>query len=136
MNSNKYKKLWIALVRIVPKGGFSFNELVDLSDEIDETYGQRDINAFVGAWANILVVAENISSALQIIPKGLNELELTVDVIDKIENTQSLINDNELSSEVLTDIDWLIGTSYKFKIVGRIFPFDKDEFEINPYPRH
>ena len=78
MKKLKYKNIWISLVNIKSKEGFSFMDLTDTDDDEALPYN------YVGAWGNILVKSDNIKSALDIISQGLDELHFEVVFIDKI----------------------------------------------------
>jgi hypothetical protein len=113
--ANEYKKVWLAFVQIEAQENYSFNELIDSEN--------RHTPEYVGAWANVLVKAENINQALEIVPQGLDEKKFDVIFIDKIENVASLIEYKELDENVMQEVDWLVSTDYVFMISDKIFPY-------------
>ena len=115
MMTNNYRNVWIIFVQIEPEENYSFEELVE-SDEADE-------EKYIGAWANVLVKADTINEALDIIPQGLKEKNFEVVFIDKIENVESLVEYEEIDLKVLTEIDWLLSTRYVFMISDKLFPY-------------
>lgn len=111
-----YSNFWLAFVNLKAKDGFVFNDLIDfdgLPDNID----------YSGAWANIIVKANNINDALKIVPLGLDELDFDVVFIDKIENIGSLIEYKEITDDVRAEVDWLSKSEYVFKISDKLFPY-------------
>ncbi|WP_101688744.1 hypothetical protein [Dysgonomonas massiliensis] len=112
----KYSNFWLAFVNLKAKDGLVFSDLIDfdgLPDNID----------YNGAWANIIVKANNINDALEIISLGLSELEFDVVFIDKIENIGSLIEYKEVTDDVKAEVDWLLESDFVFKISDKIFPY-------------
>lgn len=114
-----YINIWIIFVNIKPEMGYLFSELID----IEALSINKNLN-YCGAWANILIKAENIDSALKILPLGLKELHFDVVFIDKIENVLDLIENHELKQDIINEINWLVSSSYVFKISDRIFPYE------------
>ncbi len=111
----KYKTVWLAFVDIKAKEGKKFNDLVDLDDKETQEYR--------GAWGNILILNNRINDVPDIIEAGLDELGLSVRFIDKIENVGSLIEYGELEEDVIKEVDWLLSSTYVFKISDKIFPY-------------
>jgi hypothetical protein len=118
MTNTKYKNVWLAFVQIKPEENYSFEELIESDEENEEKY--------MGAWANILVKADTINEALEIIPQGLKEKNFEVVFIDKIENVQSLVEYEEIDLKVLKEIDWLLSNEYVFMISDKIFPYAEE----------
>ena len=118
--ANEYKKVWLAFVQIEAEENYSFNDLIDSEN--------KDTPEYVGAWANVLVKAEDIQQALEIVPQGLDEKKFDVIFIDKIENVASLIEYKELDETVVQEVDWLLSTDYVFMISDKIFPY------VEPHP--
>ena len=114
----KYKNTWLSFVNIVAETD-KINDLIDLE-------GEEDNSNYSGAWANIIVKAETIKEAIDIIPLGLGELDFNVEFIDKIENIASLVEYDEISEDVIKEVDWLLSTNYVFKISDKIFPYESD----------
>jgi len=112
---NEYKKVWLAFVQIEAQENYSFNDLIDSEN--------ADTPQYAGAWANVLVKADNINTVLEILPQGLDEKNFKVIFIDKIENVASLIEYEELDKNVIKEVDWLLSTDYVFKISDKIFPY-------------
>lgn len=116
MKKNEYNNFWLAFVNLKAIDGFVFNDLIDfenLADNID----------YNGAWANIIIKADIINEALEIIPLGLAELNFEIVFIDKIENIGSLIEHKEITDDVIAEVDWLAKSKYVFKISDRLFPY-------------
>lgn len=116
-NNKKYNNIWLAFVNMKAQDNFKFIDLIDFNGE------DFNIN-YIGAWANILVKANSINEAIEIIPKGLNELNFKVVFIDKIENMDSLIEYDEINKEVKTEVNWLIESNFVFKISDKLFPYE------------
>lgn len=114
--TSEYKKVWLAFVQIEAQEGYSFMDLIDSENE-------NTSSKYIGAWANVLVRAEDIYKAMEIIPQGLEEKKFNVIFIDKIENVTSLIEYKELDSQVVQEVDWLLSTDYVFMISDKIFPY-------------
>ncbi|MBK8701525.1 MAG: hypothetical protein IPN29_19045 [Saprospiraceae bacterium] len=117
MNKNKYADTWLAFVNITAKQNHKFNELIDLEDISSDV-------SFDGAWANILVKEPDIKKAIDIIHQGLDELYFKVIFIEKIENVSSLIEYDEISDDVLSEVNWLYDSDFVFKISDRLFPYE------------
>jgi hypothetical protein len=115
MSDKKHFNTWLSFVNIGPKRGSKFNDLI----EIDST----DESEYIGAWANLLIKSDRINEVPSIIEKGLNELDMGVIFIDKIENVDSLIEYDELEASVIEEANWLVNSEYVFKISDRIFPY-------------
>ncbi|MGL4630044.1 MAG: hypothetical protein ACRCVT_02465 [Leadbetterella sp.] len=112
-----YSKLWLVFVNIKAIGGFKFNDLIDSEhSKLNFTYQ--------GAWANIILIGNDINTVLEILPKGLAELSFEVVFVDKIENIQSLFDNSELNEDVLLESNWLIESNYVFKISDKLFPYE------------
>ena len=109
-----YRNTWIAFVQIGAEEGQEFMELID-SNKSDEIYS--------GAWANVLLRADTIGKALDIIPLGLKEKGMKVLFIDKIENVYSLAEYDEIDRNVLNEVDWLLESDYVFMISDKLFPY-------------
>ena len=67
--------------------------------------------------------ADDINTALGIVPQGLDEKNFKIIFIDKIENVASLIEYEELDKKVIQEVDWLLSTDYIFKISDKILPY-------------
>ena len=116
---NKYKKVWLVFVQIEAQEDYLFNDLIDSEGS--------DKQQYVGAWANVLVRADDINMALELVPQGLDEKKFNVVFIDKIENVASLIEYKELDENVTHEVDWLLSTDYVFMISDKIFPYAETE---------
>lgn len=113
-----YKNIWLVFVQIVAEEGFLFEDLIDSDEQVAEKYD--------GAWANLIVKADKINDAIEIVPQGLKEKNFEVEFIDKVENVQSLVEDNEIDNKVLEEINWLLSTEYVFMISDKIFPYSEE----------
>lgn len=120
MSNINYEIVWLAFVNITAKQNHKFNELIDLEDS------SRDVS-FDGAWANILVKEPDIKKAIDIIHQGLDELYFKVIFIEKIENVSSLIEYDEISDDVLSEVNWLYDSDFVFKISDRLFPYENPD---------
>jgi hypothetical protein len=116
MKRKKYNNFWLVFVNVEAKEGFSFADLIDFD-------GAPNGEKYKGAWANVIVKAERINEALEIVPLGLDELDFDVVFIDKIENIGSLIEYKEIKEDVKAEVDWLLKSEYVFKISDKIFPY-------------
>lgn len=116
MSRKKYSDCWLVFVNLKARDGYIFNDLIDLSDSTS------DMN-YKGAWANIIVKADTINEALEIVPLGLEELDFEIVFIDKVENIASLVEYKEVSDDVLLEVDWLLRSKYVFKISDKLFPY-------------
>jgi hypothetical protein len=116
-NKQIFKNTWLAFVNIKAKKKFNFNDLIDFGNE--ETKAD-----YSGAWINIIVKAESISGVVEIIPKGLDELNFETIFIDKIENIESLIEYDQVNEIVMSEVDWLLKSNFVFKISDKIFPYE------------
>lgn len=116
MNKNKYINIWLILVDIKAMKGYGLDDLTEKEEM------KVSIKKLTAAWANILVKANNISEALQIIPLGLHEKGFEVLFIDKVENLKSLIENKELKDGLVEEADWLLKSKYVFKIFDPIYP--------------
>ena len=114
---NDYSKYWLVFAHIKPAKGYSFNELVE--SETSENY--------IGAWANLIIKADTINGALDIVPLGLKEKNFDVEFIDKIENIQSLYEYNELDEIVINEVEWISKTNFVFLISDKVFPYTSEE---------
>lgn len=110
-----YTNVWLAFVDIEAKSGNEFNELIDIEGNQNHQY--------IGAWGNILIISDRINDVADLIEAGLGELDLAVKFIDKIENVASLVEYEEIKEDVLTEVDWLLSSTYKFKISNKLFPY-------------
>jgi hypothetical protein len=115
-NKILFIELWMVFVNIKAKNGFDFRDLID-------SY-EKNKNEFKGAWANILIKAETISEAIDIVPLGLEELNFDAVFIDKIENIGTLAENNELNAGVVKECNWLLESGYVFKISDKLFPYE------------
>jgi DNA-dependent RNA polymerase auxiliary subunit epsilon len=118
MIENNFKNQWLIFLNIVPKNGLNFNELVD---------SESDTENYDGAWANVLIKAETINEALEILPRGLSERDFDIEFVDKIENVSSLFEYDELNEIVLSEAKWLEKSNYVFKISDKIFPYNLED---------
>ena len=116
MKDKKYKNYWLTFVEIRAKEGFKFVDLIDFEDSTKE-------DIYIGAWANVLIKAENVNEALKIVPMGLDELNFEIVFIDKIENIGSLIEYNEITDKVRAEVEWLAESGFVFKISDKLFPY-------------
>lgn len=115
VKKDKYIKTWLAFVQISACEGFDFNKLIDSGDNSNEI--------FTGAWANIILKANTIKEAIDLIPLGLRELNFSVVFIDKIENISSLVEYDEIDRNLVLEVDSLLESNYVFKIYGDIYPY-------------
>ena len=120
-DNEKYKNLWHIFVSIEAIDGYHFNDLVDTSD------CDTPVDKYIGARANILVKADTINDAIEIIPWGLKEKNFKFIFIERAVNLQSMVDENDVDEEEMEEADWLLSTSYRFKIVDRLYPYVTDE---------
>ena len=112
-----YERVWLAFVNIGAMNDYTFNDLIDAGSTNEDSQ-------YIGAWANILLVADDIHTALGILPKGLQELNFEVIFIDKIENLETPIENNEVNQGLIEEVNWLLESKFVFKISDRIFPYE------------
>ena len=117
MTSKKYRNFWLAFVNIKADKALNLSALIDIE-------GLPDNQNYRGAWANIIVKAETINKALEILPLGLSELNFKIIFIDKVENIGSLINHNEINENFKKEVDWLQKSEYVFMISDKLFPYE------------
>lgn len=111
-----YEKAWLAFVNIGAMDGYDFNDLIDHDHAVEDL-------PYVGAWANILIVADTINEVLDLLPKGLKELNFKVIFIDKIENLETPIENNEVNQDVIEEVNGLLASKFVFKISDRVFSY-------------
>lgn len=111
-----YNKVWLAFVDIKAKNGRRFNDLVELEKNNNPA-------EYIGAWANLLLISTTINEVPNIIEAGLNELDMTVKFIDRIQNVNSLIEYDEIDENVVKEADWLLSSGFVFKISDKLFPY-------------
>ncbi len=112
-----YERVWLSFVNMGAMNGYTFNDLIDA--ESTNEHGK-----YTGAWANVLLVADDIPTALSILPQGLQELNFEVIFIDKIENLETPIENNEVNQGLIEEVNWLLESKFVFKINDRIFPYE------------
>jgi hypothetical protein len=110
-----YTNVWMAFVDISAGDSYIFTELIDME--------QKQIDNYIGAWCYIVVIANNISDALDIISKGLIELHFQLNYVDSIRNVSTLIEDGEISEKDKREIDSLLTSKYIFKILDKLWPY-------------
>ena len=111
-----YNKVWLAFVDIKAKNGLRFNDLVELEKNSDPA-------EYIGAWANLLIITTRINEVPTIIEAGLDELDMTIKFIDRIQNVNSLIEYDEIDENVVKEADWLLSSGFVFKISDKLFPY-------------
>ena len=77
-------RLWLVFVNIKPIKPHKFIDLIEIEDD-------NNMPEFIGAWANIIIKADDIQEVIQILPAGLLEKNCEVVFVDKIENMNSLL---------------------------------------------
>lgn len=93
---NKYDTLWLAFVNIEAMDGYDFNDLIDTSDCNDV------VPQYIGAWANILIKANTINEAINIIPLGLKEKGFKILFIESVGNLQPMVEHKEMIESPLS----------------------------------
>jgi hypothetical protein len=111
-----YKKMWLAFVQVVPDEGYHFADLID-------TEGAEAEATYMGAWCNVLVKHEDIKQAIGIIEESLWDKHFVLAFIDKIENIESLVENEELNEDTLADIQQLCNSGQVFTISGSLYPY-------------
>lgn len=119
--NEKYSSIWYALVEIKAKDGFCFADLIDAEDSAENN---KDC---IGAFTNVLVAADTIQKAIEIIPLGMSELSFEVVKFDRIENFESLVDDASIDEYVVEEADWLLNTEFVFTISGPLHTFTNDD---------
>lgn len=113
----KYKQLWIASVDIEASPGYKFNDLVDCSELM------TPLPSYDGAWANVILHAETINEAINLVEKGLSEKNFSIKFIDKIENLYSLVEDENINIDLVREAEWLYSSKYSFMISDQLWPY-------------
>lgn len=111
--------MWLAFVQIVPAEGYQFADLID-------TEGAKVNEIYIGAFCNVLVKHSDIREAIGIIEAGLKEKNWDLMFIDKIENIESLAENEELDEQTLDEIHWLYNSEYVFMISDKLFPYTEE----------
>lgn len=119
--SSEYRNIWLCSVQIVPAKGYKFNELVELDAE--EHYD--------GAWANVLVKSDDLHEVLDIIAQGLKQMNFVPVFIDKIENVQTLLEEDALGHKHGEDADYLLDSDNTFIISDELFPYRTENWRDN-----
>lgn len=112
-----YERVWLAFANIGAMNGYTFKDLID-------TESTNENDQYTGAWANVLLVADDIYAALALLPKGLQELNFKFIFIDKIENLEAPIENGEVNQDLIEEVNWLLASKFVFKISDRIFPYE------------
>lgn len=109
MGHNKYKNIWITFVEIKAEKGFDFIDLI--ACEQSQKYAK-----YKGAFANIIVKSSSFFEAVDILPKGLKEKHFRLISVESFDNAKSLIEEGAISKKLITEIDWLLESTFVFKI--------------------
>ena len=118
IDSKAYSKVWLAFVNINALDDTDFNSLINIEE--------NDTQVYIGAWANILLQAETIEIALNILTAGLKELGFGIRRISKIENLEDLVEQSALKDDILFEADWLLSSEFVFLISDAIFPYAEE----------
>ena len=114
------KRLWTALVEIIPAGDDNLEDLIDLE-------GINDENEYLGAWANVMVESDDILTAHNIILQGLAEKRFKVIDFEYLDDYSHYKDVYETGVEFDEAEELLRNSSYRFCIIGKLFPFTEIE---------
>ncbi|HOY11787.1 MAG TPA: hypothetical protein PLY70_01550 [Saprospiraceae bacterium] len=117
MRKEGFYSLWIVFLNIKPIKPHKFIDLIDIEHE------NNDMPEFIGAWANIIIKADDIHEVLEILPAGLLEKNFEVVFVDKIENMNSLVEHENLNQMVLNEANWILDSEFVFMISDCIYPY-------------
>ncbi|HMS70848.1 MAG: hypothetical protein IPL23_09975 [Saprospiraceae bacterium] len=109
-------RLWLVFVNIKPIKPHKFIDLIEIEDD-------NNMPEFIGAWANIIIKADDIQEVIQILPAGLLEKNFEVVFVDKIENMNSLVEHENLNQMVLDEANWINDSEFVFMISDCIYPY-------------
>ena len=121
MTKIEFKQIWVASVDIEADSGYDFMNLIDCSD-----FNNEALPNYIGAWANVIIQSATINEALSLLEIGLKEKNLKIKFIDKIENTYSLIEDNDVNVDIIKEAEWLYSSQYRFMISDKLWPYVND----------
>jgi hypothetical protein len=121
MKLQLFSNIWLVFANISASDGFDFNDLID--------YEQYEKKSYLGAYANILIKANIINEALEIVNRGLSELHFKALFVDKIANFKSLVEYDEVGENIIEEAKWLINSEFVFKISDKLFPYTSLEEE-------
>ena len=113
--SKKYKNIWLLLINITAAEGKEFGDLIDVENENNDIY--------LRAYANVLIKSETRKLAIELAPRGLQELGFVVIEIDTAENLEFLLEKDEVAEYVISEADWFISSEYVFMISDKLFPY-------------
>ena len=116
MSNVNFKCLWLVFVNIKPIKPHKFIDLIEIEDD-------NNMPEFIGAWANIIIKADDIQEVIQILPAGLLEKNFEVVFVDKIENMNSLVEHENLNQMVLDEANWINDSEFVFMISDCIYPY-------------
>ncbi|MDE5554397.1 MAG: hypothetical protein K2J10_04355 [Muribaculaceae bacterium] len=115
-NNSYYKKMWVAFVNIIAEKGYKFDDFID-------NEGRTDLPKSNGAVAYIVVQSENMRTAIEIVHKGLAEKHSYVYKFYRIDNLDSLIQNNAARKIDIKTARHLEKSEYVFEISGRVWPY-------------
>ena len=117
-NNIDYKKMWVVFVNIIAEKGYKFDDLVD-------NEGRANLQEGYGAVAYIVVQSENIRTAIEIVHKGLAEKHFYAIEFYRIDNLDSLLQNNAARKIDIRTARRLEKSQYVFEISGRIWTYFK-----------
>lgn len=113
---NDFNNNWLIFVDIKNKKGVKFE---------DVTSGKKSNKKIIGSWANVIIKADDVFLALEILKKGLKELNFEIKHVDSVENVQTLFDKKEINPLLINEINWLNNSEFVFKIYDKIFNYNK-----------
>lgn len=113
-----YSQVWMVFVNMEAMEGYDFMALLDF-EELDPSEPQ-----YQSAWANILIRANNVYEALEVLEGGLKKLCMRPAFIESIQNLAPMIENNEVDDEVIAQLDELLASPDVFRISDQLFPYE------------
>lgn len=116
-NIKRFKTLWIAHVDVEAAEGHDLYELLELEDS------NNSLQEYIGAWIDVIVKADSIVEALDILEIGLEDMNYVIKFIDRIENMHSLIEHKNVDDGTVKDADMLLRNNGNFLIKDGVWTY-------------
>lgn len=113
----RFKTLWIARVDVEAAEGHDLHELLELEDS------NNSLQEYVGAWIDVIVKADSIVEALDILEIGLEDMNYVIKFIDRIENMHSLVEHRNVDDGTVKDADMLLSNNGNFLIKDGVWTY-------------
>lgn len=113
-------RLWTALVNIRPDEGYRFEDLIDTEETEEQT-------SFDGAWANVIVKADEFIDAYNLVMMGMMEKNFLVVDFDYLTDYTHYKENYNVSDDHSVAEDLLSNSEYMFCVVGELLPYSDTE---------